>query len=123
MLIILGSERKFIKDLSSLRNDFSQKIEIVNIEQNSKLFEKRKSRMLESMNIKNSNATNITGIFCGIETTKSPLNPIDTQDNPLIEYLNKQEKKIHKKFSHFNKVEELHSDEIDSNNYKRFLLL
>ena len=123
MLRILGSDRKFIKDLSSLRNDLSQKIEIVNIENNSKLFKKRNSRILESMKMDMPNPTNYKGKFSEIETTKSPLNPIDTQGNPLIEYLNKQENKNHKKFSHINNVEELQSYQIDSNYYKRFLLI
>jgi len=120
MLRILGSERKFIKDLSSLRNDFSQKIEIVNIEENSKLFKKRNSRILESMKMDMPNPTNYKGKFSEIEKTKSPLNPVYIQGKPLIKYLKKQEKKNHIKFSHINNVEELQSDQIDSINYKRF---
>lgn len=118
LLRILGSESKFMKNLSSFKNDFSQKIELVNIEENGKLFEKRKSRIQESMRLefmKNSNYENITGnIYGAEETTKSPLKPIDTQNNLLIEYINKQENKNYVNISDNKKIEELHSAEINS---------
>ena len=117
LLRILGSESKFIKDLSSVKNDYSQKIEIVNIEQNGKLFEKRKSRILESMKLelkKNSNSENTDNIYGIEETTKSPLKPLDTQNNLLIEYINKQGNKNYINVSDSKKMKELHSSEINS---------
>lgn len=115
-----------MKDLSSLKNDFSQKIEIVNIEQNGKLFEKRKSRIHESMRLeflKSSNTANVTANQYGIEeTTKSPLKPLDTQNNPLIEYINKQGNRNYENLSDNKKIEELHSAEINNSNFYHFFL-
>ncbi len=119
LLRILGSESKFIKDLSSAKNFSSQKIELVTIEQNGKLYEKRKSRVLESMKLdfmRNSGNNLMGNNNYGLEeTTKSPLKPMDTQNNPLIEYINKQGNKNYLNVSDTKKIEEVQSAEINSN--------
>jgi len=120
VLRLLGSESKFIKDLSSLRNDISQKIEVVSIDNNAKLFEKRKSKIHDAIKselnkyIHNDNMNN--NIYAGEDTTKSPLKPLDTQINPLIEYINRQSNKNYINISENKKIEELNSAEINSKN-------
>jgi len=118
MLKILGSESKFFKRLSSLKCDFSQKIQLVNIEQKATLFERRKSRLndiLKFENINNSRHINIqNNNFYHEETTKSPLNKFDSNNKPLMDYLNNQSIKNFMILSKDRKIEEVQSQEINS---------
>lgn len=121
MLRILGSESKFVKNFSSLKKDISQKIQMVSIEQNGKLFEKRKSKLQESKKLelkRNSNNSNLTNNIYGIETTKSPLRPFETHTNNLIDNLNRKEAMKSKK----NKINNKNIDEHQSSKFANFIL-
>ncbi len=125
VLRLLVSSSRFIKDISGLNNNISQKIEIVHIENNGKLFEKRKSKILDAMkydSTKNKQNNNFNKNFnnnfndnfnLDQDTTKLPLKPIETQNNPLIQFMNKQKPKKYLNISENKKIEEMISSEID----------
>lgn len=129
LLRILGSESKFIRDISCIKSEYGQKIEIVNIEENGKLFEKRKSRIHDALklefikNSSSSNNANNNNYYLGEDTTKSPLKMVDTQANPLMEYINKQNNRNYLNMSENKKIDELQSGELNSGNNKRQFLI
>lgn len=104
-LKINNSESRFIKNISNMQSELAQKIELVSITENKKLFEKKSNQRLSGKNIydiKNRHGPSSISSSYNSENSKIPL--IDSHKKDRLNYINQSHKRI----------DEIQSEEIRS---------
>lgn len=114
---INNSESRFIKNISNMQSEIGQKIELINIEENRKLFEKKNrisDKNLYEINSRHSNSNSYNS-----ENSKIQL--IDSIKKDRLNFINQSDKRIEEIQSEDNRSEEIES-ESESQNNSKFLI-